>query len=84
MEMFEVCLQKKFGRTLSLLGLARAHAMLGTKLGRKKKADYLYEYLRTQLKYAGEDNPVIKEANRWVNSKDHPEKLRDHWFLPYF
>ena len=83
-EIFEENLQKRFGRTLSLLGLARAHAMLGTKLGHKKKADYLYEYLRTQLKDAGEDNPVIKEAKRWVNSNDHAEKLRDHWILPYF
>ena len=84
-EMFEESLQERMGRTLALLGLARAHSMLGTKLDNKTtKADYLYNYLRTQLKDADEDNPVKKEAERWLKSKDDPETLRNHWFSPYF
>ena len=76
-EMFEASLERRMGRTLSLLGLARAHAMLGN----TKEADYFYEYLQFQLEQSDEGNPVVREAERWLKSK---KALREDWFLPNY
>ena len=79
-EMFESSLEERMGRTLSLLGLARAHAMLGN----SQQADYFYQYLKTQLQQADQDNLVIKEAENWARPNKTEETLRDNWFWPYF
>ena len=79
-EMFETSLQERMGRAVSLLGLARAHAMLGN----KQQADYFYKYLRKQLRQADKNNPMVKEAKRWSKSSSQAEKLRNRWFFPYF
>ena len=78
--MFEDSLQERMGRTLSILGLARAHALLGN----VQQANYFYKYLRKQLKKADNDNPMVKEAERWSTSHGQAETLRDQLFLPYF
>ena len=79
-DMFEFSLEERMGRTLSLLGLARAHAMLGN----TQQADYFYQYLRTQLQDADEDNMVLNEADSWNMGYITAETLRDNWFWPYF
>ena len=79
-EMFEASLKERMGRTLSLLGLARSHAMLGN----EEKADYFYHYLKTQLQQADNDNPVVEEAKQWSQSNGQAEAIQDHWFWPYF
>jgi len=79
-EMFEASLKERMGRTLSLLGLARSHAMLGN----TQKADYFYNYLMAQLQEADNDNPVVEEAKQWFQLNGQVEAIRDHWFWPYF
>jgi len=79
-EMFEASLEDRAGRSLSLLGLARAHSMLGN----KQKADYFYLYLKTQLQQADKGNLMVEEAKLWTESKIPAEKLRNQWFWPYF
>lgn len=75
-EMFEeTLLNYSFGRTISLLGLARAHGMLGD----TKKATFFYQYLRDQYHEAAKDNPVVKEAETWLTETKMAE-----WFWPYF
>ena len=78
--MFEASLQKRMGRSLSLLGLARAYALLGN----VQRADYFYKYLRKQLKNADNDNPMVKESEQWAMSHGLSETLLDQLFLPYF
>ena len=83
LEMFEASLLEKMGRTLSLLGLARAHSMLGN----SNKASYFYQYLQKQLDQADENNLAVKEAENWGSSsksKTDAEKIRDTWFWPYY
>ena len=79
-EMFEKSLVEKMGRTLSLLGLARSHFMLGS----KEKADYFYMYLKTQLQEADENNPVVAEAENAVKSDSDAEELKQQWIWPYY
>ena len=76
-EIFETSLDERMGRTLSLLGLARSHAMLGN----KKHADYFYQYLRTQLKDSDQENMVVKEAENWSETS---KSSWDDWFWPYY
>ena len=76
-EIFEASLERRMGRTLSLLGLARAHAMLGN----TEEADYFYQYLKIQLEQSDEVNPVFREANGWLESR---KALREDWFLPNY
>ena len=74
-------LEEKMGRTLSLLGLARAHSLLGS----RKQATFFYQYLRSQLQQADEGNLAVREAENWASSsksKIAAEKLRDGWFWP--
>ena len=79
-EMFEKSLVEKMGRTLSLLGLARSHFMVGS----KEKADYFYKYLKTQLQDADENNPVVAEAENAVKSDSDAEELKQQWIWPYY
>ena len=79
-EMFEKSLVEKMGRTLSLLGLARSHFMVGS----KEKADYFYKYLKTQLQEADENNPVVAEAENAVKSETDAEELKQQWIWPYY
>ena len=82
-EEFEASLEEKMGRTLSLLGLARAHSMLGN----TKQATFFYQYLRSQLQQADEGNLAVREAENWASSsksKIEAEKLRDNWFWPNY
>ena len=76
-EIFEASLERRMGRTLSLVGLARAHALLGN----TKEADYFYQYLKLQLSDADEGNPVVREAESWLKSR---HAMREDWFLPYY
>ena len=83
LEMFEASLEERMGRTLSLLGLARAHSMLGD----REQASYFYQYLQTQLQKAEEENLAVKEAENWRSSSKSRiavEKIRDTWFWPYY
>ena len=83
LEMFEASLVERMGRTLSLLGLARAHSMLGN----REQASYFYQYLQTQLQKADEENLAAKEAESWGSSSKSRiavEKIRDTWFWPYY
>ena len=75
--MFETSLKRRMGRTLSLLGLARAHSMLGD----TEKADYFYQYLKFQLQESDQANPVVREADRWLQSR---QASREDWFLPNY
>ena len=80
---FEASLEEKMGRTLSLLGLARAHSLLGS----RKQATFFYQYLRSQLQHADEGNLAVREAENWASSsksKIAAEKLRDGWFWPKY
>ena len=84
-KMFESSLEERMGRTQSLLGLARAHSVLGN----TKQATYFYKYLRTQLQQAdkdmflGLDNLAVKEAELWLNTqKSKNEEL--NWFWPNY
>ena len=80
---FEASLEEKMGRTLSLLGLARAHSLLGS----RKQATFFYQYLRSQLQHADEGNLAVREAENWASSsksKIAAEKLRDDWFWPNY
>ena len=82
-EEFEASLEEKMGRTLSLLGLARAHSLLGN----TKQATFFYQYLRSQLQHADEGNLAVREAENWASSsksKIEAEKLRDNWFWPNY
>ena len=72
----ESLLDSMVGRAISLLGLARAHAMLGN----TKQATFFYRYLRDQYQKAAKDNPVVIEAEGWLKT----EKRIDNWFWPYF
>ena len=78
--MFEASLQERMGRSLSVLGLARANTLLGN----VQQADYFYKYLRKQLRNADNDNPMVKESEQWSMSHGLAETLRDQLFLPYF
>ena len=84
-QMFEASLEERMGRTHSLLGLARAHSMLGN----KKKATYFYKYLRTQLQQAdkdlflGLDNLAVREADSWLNSPKSRNQA-ENWFWPNY
>ena len=81
--MFEASLEERMGRTLSLLGLARAHSLLG----HSERADFLYQYLRGQLRDADEDNLAMKEAVNWANASKmniSPQTLRQDWFWPSY
>ena len=80
---FEASLEEKMGRTLSLLGLARTHSLLGN----TKQATFFYQYLRSQLQQADEGNLAVREAENWASSsksKIAAEKLRDDWFWPNY
>ena len=85
--MFETSIEERMGRSLSLLGLARAHSMLGN----DKEADYFYKYLRTQLKTSDKNNPMVKEAENWVKlkksksseAKSKSESSYNSWFWPF-
>ena len=87
-EEFEASLEEKMGRTLSLLGLARAClARAHSLLGNTKQATYFYQYLSSQLKHADEGNLAVREAENWASSsksKIAAEKLRDDWFWPNY
>jgi len=72
----ESLLENNIGRTISLLGLARSHAMLG----KKKQAMFFYQYLKDQYRHAAEDNPVVKEAQSYLKTKRNLVE----WFWPYF
>ena len=83
MEMFEASLEERMGRTLSLLGLARAHSMLGN----REQTSYFYQYLQVQLQQADQNNLLVKEAENWRSSSKcriAAEKMRDNWFWPYY
>ena len=80
LEMFENSLVEKMGRTLSLLGLARSHFMVGS----KEKADYFYKYMNMQLQDADENNPVVAEAENAVKSETDAEELKQQWIWPYY
>ena len=82
-EEFEASLEERMGRTLSLLGLARAHSLLGS----TKQATFFYQYLRSQLQPADEGNLAVREAENWASSsksKIAAEKLSDDWFWPNY
>ena len=76
LEMFENSLVEKMGRTLSLLGLARSHRMIGN----EEKADFFYGYLQRQLQEADENNPIVAEAM----SSDSPSEAKQKWIWPYY
>ena len=81
--MFEASLEERMGRTLSLLGLARAHSLLG----HSERADFFYQYLRGQLRDADEDNLALMEAVNWANASKmntSPQTLRQDWFWPFY
>ena len=75
-EMFEEGLVNyNVGRKISLLGLARAHAMMGN----ANNATFFYRHLRDQYRKAAKDNLVVKEADSWLTETKILE-----WFWPYF
>lgn len=80
-EMFEKSLKERMGRTQSLVGLARSHAIIGN----TEQADYFYGYILTQLHQADDGNLFVKEAKSWVESggKLKNEELRKKWWWPY-
>ena len=77
--MFEKALLERMGRVQSLVGLARSHAALGN----DKEANYFYDYLKTQLDEADENNPLLEEANFGTKSKIDLAVLREQWRWPY-
>ena len=82
-QMFEASLGERMGRSLSLLGLARAHSLLG----HSERADFFYQYLRDQLRDADEDNLAMMEAVKWANASKlniSPQTLRQEWFWPSY
>lgn len=81
--LFEASLGERMGRTLSLLGLARAHSLLG----HSERADFFYQYLRDQLRDADEDNLALMEAVKWANASKlniSSQTLRKEWFWPSY
>ena len=78
-EMFEKALLERMGRVQSLVGLARSHAALGN----DKEANYFYDYLKTQLDEADENNPLLEETNFGTKSKIDLAVLREQWRWPY-
>ena len=77
--MFENSLLERMGRVQSIVGLARAHAMVGN----IKEATYFYTYLKNQLKNADDYNPFVAEANSWYNSDGNSTILQGQWHWPY-
>ena len=78
-DMFEMSLKERMGRTLSIVGLARSHAMLGD----SSKADYFYTYLRNQMPEAHETNKILKEATSWITSGGNINSVVDQLRWPY-
>merc|ERR1719186_1135149 len=76
-EMFEKSLLNTMGRTNSLVGLARSHAMLG----HEEDADYFYGYVKDQLYQADEGNLYLQEINRWFKTKS-PQDIRPFFAWP--
>ena len=78
-DMFEKALMERMGRVQSIVGLARSHAALGN----EKEAIYFYDYLKTQLNEADENNPFLEESKLGVKLKGNPSILREKWQWPY-
>merc|ERR1719186_15202 len=76
-EMFEKSLLNTMGRTNSLVGLARSHAMLG----HEEDADYFYGYVKDQLSQADEGNLYLQEINQWFKTKS-PQDIRPFFAWP--
>ena len=56
-------------------------------LGNSEQASYFYQYLKTQLQQADEENLAVKEAKNWGSSSKSriaAKKIRDNWFWPYY
>ena len=53
-------------------------------IGNKEKADYFYNYLKTQLQEADDNNPVLAEAENAVKSETDAEELKQQWIWPYY
>ena len=77
--MFELSIQQRMGRVQSIIGLARAHAILQN----RKQADYFYKYIQDQLSEADKNNPFVNEAQAWLESEDDDLAVRVLWKWPY-
>ena len=72
----ESLLNNNVGRTISLLGLARSHAILNN----TKKGRFFYQFIKDQYSEADKDNQVVKEAETWLDTNSKQAE----WFWPYF
>ena len=77
--MFELSLKERMGRTLSIAGLARSHAILGD----ISKANYFYTYLKNQMLEAHETNNLLNEATSWLTSGGNIDSVLDQLRWPY-
>ena len=81
-DMFEKSLKRRVGRVLSIIGLARAHALLGN----SEQATFFYHYLADQLSDAKLGNPFLEEANVWLKyypTTGNRTLTRGYWTWPY-
>jgi len=76
-QMFEKSILNTMGRTNSLVGLARSHAMLG----HQEDADYFYGYVKEQLEGADKGNLYVREVNKWFKNKS-PQEIKSFFKWP--
>lgn len=75
-EMFEEAIKQRMGRTLSVVGLARALALQK----QTDKASHFYKHVEQQMRYSDAGNRLALEAHQFLHGRSH--EISYEWPYP--